>query len=178
MFIFWGTVSQWTITDQGLISNFTTTFAPTRMVHRHEHWWLSLTRHYEVPVIALFTKYDQFLFNVEMDVWDDPDKYPGEVSEEAEKRFQEHYLRPLGDKARYVRLESEVQTYKLGLRLNVFIGRNAYERWLLQWSYWRDGCGAGWGCCCINASSCAKGEFRIECQNSFEPVSVVHLSKR
>ena len=53
-----------------------------------------------------------------MDVWDDPDQYPGEVCEEAEKRFQEHYLRPLGDKARYVRLESEVQTYMLGLRVN------------------------------------------------------------
>ena len=66
-------------------------------------------RHFEVPIIALFTKYDQFLFNVEMDVLDDPDKYPGEVSEEAEKQFQEHYLRPLGEKARYVRLERKVQ---------------------------------------------------------------------
>ena len=41
-----------------------------------------------------------------MDVLDDPDKYPGSVSEEAKKRFQEHYLRPLGKNARYVRLES------------------------------------------------------------------------
>ena len=46
-----------------------------------------------------------------MDVFDDPDKYPGSVSEEAEKRFQEHYLRPLGNDARYVRLESGVQKY-------------------------------------------------------------------
>ena len=83
----------------------------------------------------MFTKYDQFLFNVEMDVWDDPDKYPGEVSEEAEKRFQEHYLRPLGDKARYVRLESEVQTYMLGLRVNNLFGRNAHQKWPMQWSY-------------------------------------------
>jgi hypothetical protein len=45
-----------------------------------------------------------------MDVWDDPDKYPGSVSEEAEKRFQEHYLRPLGNDARYVRLESGFRT--------------------------------------------------------------------
>ena len=70
--------------------------------------------HLEVPVIALFTKYDQFLFNVEMDVFDDPDKYPGSVSDEAEKRFQEHYLRPLGNDARYVRLESGVQTVYSG----------------------------------------------------------------
>ena len=70
-----------------------------------------------------------------MDVWDDPDKYLGEVSEEAEKRFQEHYLRPLGDKARYVRLESEVQTYMLGLRVNNLFGRNAHQKWPMQWSY-------------------------------------------
>ena len=98
------------------------------MVRRYKHLWLSLMRHLEVPVIALFTKYDQFLFNVEMDVLDDPDKYPGEVSEEVEKRFQEHYLRPLGEKARYVRLEREVPTYMLGLHVNDLLGRNAHER--------------------------------------------------
>ncbi|KAN0140830.1 hypothetical protein V8E53_001274 [Lactarius tabidus] len=62
-----------------------------------------------VPVIAVFTKYDQFLFNVEMDVLDDPDKYPDStnVAQVAEKRFQDHYLRPLGDGVRYVQLESD-----------------------------------------------------------------------
>ncbi|KAN0132936.1 hypothetical protein V8E53_009301 [Lactarius tabidus] len=59
-----------------------------------------------VPVIAVFTKYDQFLFNVEMDVSDDPDKYPDStVAQVAEKRFQDHYLHPLGDGVRYVLLE-------------------------------------------------------------------------
>ncbi|KAF8259174.1 hypothetical protein EI94DRAFT_1752319, partial [Lactarius quietus] len=50
-----------------------------------------------VPVIAVFTKYDQFLCNVEMDVQDDPDNYPDSdvYTEVAEKRFQDHYLRPL-----------------------------------------------------------------------------------
>jgi hypothetical protein len=67
-----------------------------------------LTPHSQVPVIAVFTKYDQFLFNVEMDVLDDPDKYPdGNVAQIAEKRFQDHYLGPLGDSVGYVRLESE-----------------------------------------------------------------------
>ncbi|KAF8260962.1 hypothetical protein EI94DRAFT_1811020 [Lactarius quietus] len=60
----------------------------------------------EVPVIAVFTKYDQFLFNVEMDVSDFPDKYPvGDEHQVAEKRFQDHYLHPLGDDVKYVRLE-------------------------------------------------------------------------
>jgi hypothetical protein len=59
-----------------------------------------------VPVIAVFTKYDQFRRNVEMDVWDDPDKSPDtNVAEVAEKRFQDHYLHPLGDDVKYVRLE-------------------------------------------------------------------------
>ena len=55
----------------------------------------------------MFTKYDQFRRNVEMDVSDYPDKYlDRNVSRVAEKQFQEHYLRPLGDGVRYVRLES------------------------------------------------------------------------
>jgi len=36
----------------------------------------------------VFTKYDQYLYNVEMDVLDDPAKYQGcIVSEVAEERF-------------------------------------------------------------------------------------------
>ncbi|KAF8267878.1 hypothetical protein EI94DRAFT_1829846 [Lactarius quietus] len=59
-----------------------------------------------VPVIAVFTKYDQFLRNVKMDVSDYPDLYPGrDGNQVAETLFQDHYLRPLGDNARYVRLE-------------------------------------------------------------------------
>ena len=46
-----------------------------------------------------------------MDVSDDPDKYPdGNIYQVAEKRFQDHYLRPLGNGAKYVRLESELES--------------------------------------------------------------------
>lgn len=77
------------------------------MVRRHQHSQLYLTHHFEVPVIAVFTKYDQFLLNVEMDVLDEPDKYPDiDVSDEVTRRFQEHYLQPLGDGVRYVQLQS------------------------------------------------------------------------
>ena len=66
-----------------------------------------LTPHLQVPVIAVFTKYDQFLRNVEMHLLDYPNEYPGSsVSEAAEKIFQEQYLNPIGDGARYVRLGS------------------------------------------------------------------------
>ena len=66
-----------------------------------------LMKHFEVPVIAVFTKYDQFLRNVKMDV---SDLYPDKsVSEVAKERFQEHYVLPLGDDIRYVQLESELK---------------------------------------------------------------------
>ena len=66
-------------------------------------------QHFQVPVIVVFTKYDQFLFNVEMDVSDDSDKYLNKsVSEVAKERFQEHYLRPLGEDVGYIQVESEL----------------------------------------------------------------------
>jgi len=60
-----------------------------------------------VPVIVVFTKYEQFLYNVKMDLSDYPDNADSDISisEVAEKLFQEHYLHPLGDDARYVRLQ-------------------------------------------------------------------------
>ena len=61
----------------------------------------------EVPVIVVFTKYDQFLRNVEMLLFDYPEEYlDSDVSEAAKKQFREHYLDPLGDNVQYVRLES------------------------------------------------------------------------
>ncbi|KAN0138699.1 hypothetical protein V8E53_003687 [Lactarius tabidus] len=58
-----------------------------------------------VPVIPVFTKYDQFLRNVKIHLEDYGNPYD-DVSDVAEKQFQEHYLQPLGDTSgRYVRLE-------------------------------------------------------------------------
>ena len=66
-------------------------------------------QHFQVPVIAVFTKYDHFLRNVKMDVLDYPDKYlDRSVSEVAKERFQEQYLCSLGDDVGYVQLESEL----------------------------------------------------------------------
>ncbi|KAH9050332.1 hypothetical protein EDB87DRAFT_1573001 [Lactarius vividus] len=57
-----------------------------------------------VPVIALFTKYDQFRKNMQINVEDfgSPDD---DVSQVTEKHFQEYYLHPLGDDIKFVRLE-------------------------------------------------------------------------
>ena len=77
--------------------------------------WLYLTYQFQVPVIAVFTKYDQFRRNAEMDVLDDPDRYPdSNVSQVVEKQFRDHYLRPLGEGVRYVRLESEFGVVRSG----------------------------------------------------------------
>ena len=75
----------------------------------------------------MFTKYDQFLRNVKMDVLDDPDKYSDRsLSEVANEQFQEHYLHPLGDVAVYVQLESEWQVICYG-HLLMFFGRKAHK---------------------------------------------------
>ena len=53
----------------------------------------------------MFTKYEQFLLNVGMHLSDYPNEYlDSSVSEVAEKQFQEHYLQPIGDDVRFVRL--------------------------------------------------------------------------
>ena len=81
-------------------------------------------KYFEVPVIVVFTKYDQFLRNVKMDVMDEyPDR---RVSEVAKERLQEGYLHPLGDDIRYVQLQSELRVICQGDML-MFFGRNAYE---------------------------------------------------
>ena len=60
----------------------------------------------------MFTKYDQFLRNVEMHLLDYPDQYQdSNVAEVARKQFQEHYLDPLGDSVKYVRLERKSQVH-------------------------------------------------------------------
>ena len=62
-----------------------------------------------VPVIAVFTKYDQFKDNIEIDLerhgcanWET------ESHAEAERVFQEQYLGKLGEMCHFVRLESKV----------------------------------------------------------------------
>jgi hypothetical protein len=86
-------------------------------------------KYFEVPIIVVFTKYDQFLHNVQMDVSDDPDIYlDRSISEVAKERFEEHYLHPLGGKVGYVQLESELQVIGQSCMLTFkFFGRNAYE---------------------------------------------------
>jgi len=66
----------------------------------------------------VFTKYDQFLRNVEMHLVDYPNEYPdSNLPEVAAKLFREHYLHPLGDDIRFVRLKSEFRARCQGYML-------------------------------------------------------------
>jgi len=57
-----------------------------------------------VPVIAVFTKYDQFKRDIEMDLEDGDRDGEGTAHE---IQFQENYLCHLSAEAKYVQLESE-----------------------------------------------------------------------
>ena len=63
-----------------------------------------LTHQFQVPVIVVFTKYDQFLRNVKIHL-EDFGKINDDVSGVAGRQFKEHYLHRLGG-VRFVRLES------------------------------------------------------------------------
>ena len=86
--------------------------------------------HFEVPVIVVFTKYDQFLRDIEMHIADYPNEYPDSynVYEVAKKQFQGHYLHPLGDDVKFVRLEGEFKVIKCEGYILMFFGRNAQAK--------------------------------------------------
>ena len=72
-------------------------------------WVRTHVAYFIVPLIAVFTKYDQFKDDIEIDLerkgcadWET------EAHAEAERVFQEQYLGKLGRIPHYVRLESEV----------------------------------------------------------------------
>ena len=98
------------------------------MVRRYEHPRLYLTHCFEVPVVVVFTKHDQFLLNVAMHVADYPKLYPdSNVSEVAEKQFQERYLHHLGKDAIFVQLESGFKV-KCQESMLMFYCRNAHAK--------------------------------------------------
>jgi hypothetical protein len=75
-----------------------------------------------VPVIAVFTKYDQFKHNVEMMLEDvghpDPISHAGI---KAEEMFQMHYVEELGGTSNCIRLESKVLLCRLDCVLIMFL---------------------------------------------------------
>jgi hypothetical protein len=62
---------------------------------------------FQVPVIAVFTKYDQFKREIKMKLEDGPRDSGTNVENEVESIFRQHYLAPLEGTTPFVRLESE-----------------------------------------------------------------------
>ena len=60
----------------------------------------------EVPVIAIFTKYDQFKRNIEMNLEDEGRDRKMDLNTEVEKIFNAHYLAGLNGPPPFIRLES------------------------------------------------------------------------
>ena len=100
------------------------------MVRRYGHFWLCLTHYFKVPVIVLFTKYDQFLRNVRMHMVDYPGEYQDNnvLSEVVEKQFQDYYLSPLGPDVRFVRLESRFGVNQIPGRLVDILGQKCTKK--------------------------------------------------
>ncbi|KAH9035533.1 hypothetical protein EDB85DRAFT_867852 [Lactarius pseudohatsudake] len=74
-----------------------------------------------VPVIVVFTKYDQFRRNVKINL-EDYGNRGDDVTEVTKKVFQEYYLHPLGDRVRFVRLE---QMHRQNRRCDELIEKTA-----------------------------------------------------
>ena len=73
-----------------------------------ERYGLGLTwRIFKVPVIAVFTKYDQFRREVRMKMEDRPCGPGTNVDDQVESIFNQHYLASLRRHPPFIRLESE-----------------------------------------------------------------------
>ena len=75
----------------------------------HEGWDADWYRYFIVPIIAVFTKYDQFRLEMEFKLEDDGLDNPGQdiIDAKMKKCFEEEYLGKIDGAPRHVRLESE-----------------------------------------------------------------------
>ena len=62
---------------------------------------------FEVPVIALFTKYDQFKHDIKMKLEDEHDHPETDIDTEVKRVFEQHYLASLRGPPPFICLESE-----------------------------------------------------------------------
>jgi hypothetical protein len=62
---------------------------------------------FQVPVIAVFTKYDQFKHDIKMKLEDEGRDSEMDLNAEVEKIFKQHYLASLNGPPPFICLESE-----------------------------------------------------------------------
>jgi hypothetical protein len=63
--------------------------------------------HFAVPVIVVFTKYDQFKYDIKMKLEDQGRDPEMDLNAEVENIFKQHYLASLNGPPPFIRLESE-----------------------------------------------------------------------
>jgi len=62
---------------------------------------------FQVPVVAVFTKYDQFKRDIKMKLEDEGHGREMDLNAEVENIFNQHYLASLDGRPPFIRLESE-----------------------------------------------------------------------
>jgi len=62
---------------------------------------------FQVPVVAVFTKYDQFKHDIKMKLEDEGCGQEMDLNAEVENIFNQHYLASLNGRPPFIRLESE-----------------------------------------------------------------------
>jgi hypothetical protein len=80
----------------------------------------------QVPVIAVFTKYDQFKREIKMKMEDARRGSETNLEDEGDSIFHEHYLTRLGGAPPFVRLESEYSVIKKTRTVLISIGMHKH----------------------------------------------------
>ena|SRR5260221_12515626 len=86
----------------------------------------------QVPVIAVFTKFDQFKRDIKMKLEDDGRDPETDLDAEVEGVFKRHYLAGLAGSPPFIRLESEDFIHNRGVPFLFLSSRNAQA--------WSTGC--------------------------------------
>jgi len=63
--------------------------------------------HFQVPIIAVFTKFDQFKRNIKMKLQYEGRDPEMDLDAEVENKFKQHYLAGLNSSPPFIRLESK-----------------------------------------------------------------------
>jgi|SRR6267142_5970413 len=88
-----------------------------------------------VPVIAVFTKYDQFRRDIKIKLEDEGRDSEMNIDDEVENLFHQHFLASLRETPPYVRLESENLVINHRVLPNCCPCRNAHPSTTMYQSY-------------------------------------------
>jgi len=139
--------------------------------------WIGLNMGWKVPVIAVFTKYDQFKRDIQMKLEDRPGGNGSvskeEVNDEAECIFQDQYWNVIKeDSPRSVRLESKSHCCIWCCMLLHYIFRHAWGGTLWHPDHGNRKCLEWWGGN-TDATCHPKRKSWEECEEFIEKVSLI-----